>query len=364
MRRVIPIDSNQIVNQQKNNCLKYLSKMYDTTLDNFPFTSFISLIVTIISVCMFSINLSVINHTFKKYNFNLYYDNYYIIFIACVIILHSLVFIHGICISTIETIRENKLKCLKCLQKRNCITNYTLRIIWGIIGTICLSILYFCTISGLIVSSFSTLLSYFLKQSCWILFHKIDKLILKSNDYITQAKIQLLKADNITLSILNKYDKMIHFNNLLRDSVMGEMYVISEEEYNGGYIDRDMNNHYHFESEKSYHMRKLTELFDPKTEILKGRDYISVLNNTITNTEQQIIHYQDYSNYMEEVCYDFASIYNNFYDILISIILLTVSGYFIFATHYKYFSIYNYEIQLIQKEKNNRDDEYSSDDEV
>ena len=88
-------------------------------------------------------------------------------------------------------------------------TNYTLQILWGIFGTICLSILYFCTISGLIISSFSTLLSYFLKQSCWLLFQKIDQLILKSNNYITQAKIQLLKADNITLSILNQYDKMI-----------------------------------------------------------------------------------------------------------------------------------------------------------
>ena len=368
MRRVIPMNPNQTVNQRQNNYLKYLSKMYDSTLDNFPFTSFISLIVTIVSVCIFSNNLSVINHTFQKYNFNLYYDNYYIIFITCVTILHSLVFIHGICISTIETIRENKLKCLKwfkCLQKKNCVTSYTLQIIWGIIGTVCLSILYLFTISGLIISSFSTLLSYFLKQSCWLLFQKIDQLILKSNSYITHAKNALSHADNITLSILNKYDKMVHFNNIVKDSVIGEISIITKNEYD---VFQKPNNDF----EKSYHMRQLTELFDPKfnpkfdptTEILKGRDYISVLNNTIINTEQQITHYFHYSNYMEEVCYDFAGIYNNFYNILISIVLLSISGYFIFATHYKYFSIYNYEIQLIKKEKNNDNYEYSSDDEV
>ena len=92
----------------------------------------------------------------------------------------------------------------------------------------------------------------------------------------------------------------------------------------------------------------------------QSTEYIILTSPSLAEAADSLV--QLYSNYMEEVCYDFAGIYNNFYGILISIILLTVSGYFIFATHYKYFSIYNYEIQLIQTEKNNEED--SSNDEV
>ena len=98
--------------------------------------------------------------------------------------------------------------------------------------------------------------------------------------------------------------------------------IITKNEYND--VFQKPNNDF----DKSYHMRQLTELFNPKfnptTEILKGRDYISVLNNTIINTEQQITQYFHYSNYMEEVCYDFVDIYNNFYNILISIVNILV----------------------------------------
>ena len=64
MRKIIPIGSNQHVNQPKY-CLKYLSKIYDTTLDNFPLTSFISVVITIVSVY---IGLFI----YKKSNFKKY----------------------------------------------------------------------------------------------------------------------------------------------------------------------------------------------------------------------------------------------------------------------------------------------------
>ena len=49
-----------------------------------------------------------------------------------------------------------------------------------------------------------------------------------------------------------------------------------------------------------------------------------------------------------EICYDYASIYDNLYMITIGSGLILISHFVMFAVHYKYFSVWNYEVRLVE----------------
>ena len=48
----------------------------------------------------------------------------------------------------------------------------------------------------------------------------------------------------------------------------------------------------------------------------------------------------------ESVCYDYSNIYDSLYLISIGTGLLLLAQFIMFAVHYKYFSVWNYEVKL------------------
>ena len=178
--------------------------------------------------------------------------------------------------------------------------------------------------------------TFILQYSCKFLSNKIILFVTSSDKYISKAKYQLLYAHNVTDSILFEYQKMVNLQEMVQQSAMKQVSEI--------YIDNDKE--FHFEFRKR---RLLENNFNPELEIAKGKGYLDVLNQTIINTEININNYIEYGKHYEEMCYDFSGLHDNFYYIFISFVLLTISGYFIFANHYKYFSVYNYIIHLVKK---------------
>mgnify|MGYP006113105699 FL=1 len=53
----------------------------------------------------------------------------------------------------------------------------------------------------------------------------------------------------------------------------------------------------------------------------------------------------------KQYCLDFASLYTAFYYILIASLFLLASELIVFAVHTKYFSAWNYEVQLMEMEQ-------------
>ena len=63
------------------------------------------------------------------------------------------------------------------------------------------------------------------------------------------------------------------------------------------------------------------------------------------------MYYEEQYTIVEQYCFDFASLYTAFYYILIASLFLLASELIIFAVHTKYFSAWNYEVQLMNMEQ-------------
>ena len=48
------------------------------------------------------------------------------------------------------------------------------------------------------------------------------------------------------------------------------------------------------------------------------------------------------------MCEDYASIYYSLNSVLVGCIILLISHYIMSAVHYKYFSVWNYEVKLVR----------------
>ena len=91
-----------------------------------------------------------------------------------------------------------------------------------------------------------------------------------------------------------------------------------------------------------------TTNFDPIQQIADGRSIISILNESIFQTESQIQYYGEQLSTAEAVCYDYSGLYDYLYLITLGAGLLLISQFIMFAVHYKYFSVWNYEVKLIK----------------
>ena len=350
MNKINPENLIKNSKQKLSKCLKLSSKIYDVSFDNFPISSLLSFILTLSAFILSFYHLNEIEPIFTKYNINNKYKNYYIYFLAFITFTHLLSFLHGISISVIETIREWQFrKCKKyCRKYKKLIKtdsfqhNYNyFQITWGILGTIFLFVSYIITVSSLVLSSITIIIVYILKYSCEELSNKLELFRYTSQEYIYKAKYQLENANNITANILSEYQKMVNLQEMFKESSLqkvNEMYTVSNDiEYTP-------------EHNEMYPRMLLQQRFNPEVEIAKGKSYLQILNQTIIYTENNINQYISHGKYYEEVCYDFSGLYDHFYYIFIAFVLLVISSYFVFANHYKYFSLYNYIIKLVDND--------------
>ena len=88
--------------------------------------------------------------------------------------------------------------------------------------------------------------------------------------------------------------------------------------------------------------------FNPLQKISEGRSVLSTLNSSIYESEKQVEYYSTLLDYAEKICYDYGSLTDEFYLIAIGAGLLLVSHFIMFAAHYKYFTVWNYEAKLIR----------------
>ena len=89
-----------------------------------------------------------------------------------------------------------------------------------------------------------------------------------------------------------------------------------------------------------------TNEFNILNELSKGQSVISILNKTIIETENQLTYYEDVFSKSLNVCYDYGNIYDSFNYITIGLLLLLMSHLLMTSAHYKYFSVWLYEVKL------------------
>tara|TARA_A100000164_G_C21913327_1_gene776870 strand:- start:618 stop:1808 length:1191 start_codon:yes stop_codon:yes gene_type:complete len=350
------VNFNDIISGLKKwfNCLFFI---YDVSLDNFPFASSIGLFITVTATVIISTALNSCNEFLLKYDCTMSnYLSYHIYGLLTFILIHIAVFCHGLSVCILESSREccladkvgcSKSSCCKCIE--SC-AQISCQVIWGVIGTLMLWILYFISILLIILSSLSTLTSYIFKESCYIFTEKINLLVNESTVYLNKAKLYLHKSDNITRSFLLQYNKFKSIQELYLNSGMNEISNYQNTIYDKKQEEESMMwERNEFNERNNYNMRKLySNTFDPSTELEKGRSFISVFNETIIKTESKINYYTNEAKYIEEFCYDYSNLYDNLYLISLGIVLILISQYIMYAAHYKYFTAWNYEIKLIK----------------
>lgn len=355
-------------------CLKTTSFLYDVTLDNIPFGAIIGLVITVIACFNISYGLQGCQNILMKYNTNMgSYLSYFVATLSSYLAIHSGVLLHGVSVCSLESSREcchkKEAGCYYCCCKdKNSKTGKKCRVyqscaqigcqlFWGVFGTVAMTGLYLSSIAMLVFSSISTIVSYILDKSCYLYTQKLNLLVNKTNLYLVQAKQQLVNADSTAVNILAQYNSFVDLKQDFENSAMGQVTNISNPPYMEPMDDGTKTQ---FWAPEKYHHdcdnmgRRLSEsVFNPTVEIAKGRSVIDTLNASIAETEMQYQYYQTQAKVAETACYDLAGIYDSLYLILIGVLLLLISSYIMFAVHYKYFSAWNYEMQLIKKEKNN-----------
>jgi hypothetical protein len=370
------VDIHDIFNKC-NSWLKYISFLYDVSIDNLPVGAIIGLTLTIISTVLISTGINNSNSTILKHNNNDKvgsFISYYSFSLAGFIILHVCVLLHGISIMTLETLREVKqideVGCYCCCKNKKtlfgkfcrCIqkcARVSTQAVWGVFGTIFMFLFYFLSVSYFVVSSVSTTVSYFLNKTCNLFSQTINKYKKLSLEYVSKAKQHVNSADAIALTILSEYNNWINLQQKFLDSGLGQINNIDGPTYNDSpeqvtLWEPEKPGVYEYEQDvynNNCHCgRKLTTQnltkFNPIQQIANGRSAISILNESIYQTEQQINYYDSQFKIAEEICYDYSSIYNSLYLISIGTGLLLLAQFIMFAVHYKYFSVWNYEVKL------------------
>jgi hypothetical protein len=370
------VDINDIFNKC-NSWLKYISFLYDVSIDNLPFGAMVGLTLTIISTALISTGVNDSTSVIVKHNSDQNiskFISYYSFTIAGFIILHLCVLLHGISIMTLETLREakqaeevgcyccckNKKTCLgrfcRCIQK---CARISTQAIWGVFGTIFMFLFYFLSVSYFVVSSISTSVSYLLNKTCNMFSKKINEYKKLSITYIKKAKIHVNSADAVALTILSEYNNWVNLQKTFLDSGLGQLNDIEGsgnldspeqvqlwEPKEPGIYEYDKQMYNDCRCQRKLLISNNISDFNPIQQIADGRSILSILNESIYQTEQQINYYDSQFKIAEEICYDYSSLYDSLYLISIGTGLLLIAQFIMFAVHYKYFSVWNYEVKL------------------
>jgi len=341
-------------------CFKTSSYLYDVSLDNLPGGSIIGLTMTIIAAILITTGLYTIKSVMSEHidtTIISKMEYFYNIGLTGFILLHSCILLHGISICSLETSRElcqaKEVGCYCCCKNKNTklgkgcrifqkCSQVSTQLIWGVTGTILMIIFYGISIIFFVFSSISVQTSFIFKNSCSIFIKTIYNAKKNSLIYIQKAKNNINSADSAALMILSEYNAWINLKQKYLDSGMGQM--------NESYTPLDSNQELWKPDPYMDMGRKLTTTieFNPIKNIANGRSTLAILNESIYETEKQINYYSEQFYIAEKACYDYSELYDDFNIILIGAALLLLSHFIMFAVHYKYFSVWNYEAKLLK----------------
>ena len=329
------------VSKRCKSCFNTMSFIYDVSLDNIPLGAIIGLIITIIAATFISDGVNNSSTIVLKYNSNENLQNfikYYSFSLAGFIILHICVLLHGCSITALETSRElyqkdevgcycccknkkSKLgSCCRCFQK---CAQISTQVIWGTLGTLFMFVFYFFAICFFVMSVLSTTISYYLTKTCSVFSKAIFQYKSSALLYIKEARSYVNSADALALTILSKYNKWINIQNNFLNSGMGQIMSVESPTYIEGpeqkalWMPEEPGHKDYIPQENCNCFRNLmsynTTNFDPIQQIADGRSIISILNESIFQTESQIQYYGEQLSTAESVCYDYSGLYDHLY---------------------------------------------------
>ena len=380
------------IRQHALSCFYMMEYFYDVSIDNLPFGAIIGFVLTLIAFATSTVGINKSLNVVMQYNNNEYvqgFNEYYMFVFITLIMLHLAVLLHGCSITVLETSREccqiNEVGCYCCCKKRNTIkgrlcrifqgaTQHFVQIVWGILGTFLMFVYYGLVIMSFVISLGMATVSYIFRQQCDSFINMMELLKIKSQNYIKLAKKYVIKADNMSWFVLSQYNQWVDMKQRFLDSSLNTMknithplhienpvektmwepepepepiiynFPIKDHEYgdiayNGNVLNRNLlevNNNANYTG------------FDPILEIGNGRDILSVLNASIYEAEKQVVYYSSQIHNAASMCEDYSSIYHSLYSVVVGCIILLVSHYIMSAVHYKYFSVWNYEMKLVR----------------
>ena len=342
---------------------------FDSSVDNFPIGGLVGLGITITSCMFMSAAMVQISFTIKNYDpsgIARQYLGYYVFAMIFFIGVHSAVFLHGLSTGILETQREccgakaggsgAGCKCCCCKKRSPCAWFCVLlekfaqkgcQLVWAIIGTVLLIVIYVIGLVLLLVSTLMTGATFGMTYSCGLFSDLVKQYISIVKDYMAIAKDALGQTDAMMSATLDKYQKWNNVQKQFSDSGVGQVSKVA------GFGEPNFVSSTP-QPQTSYRMLtpwRGRRLFDPEVEIENGRTIVSVLNQTIFESEAQLVYSEQQYTIVEQYCLDFASLYTAFYYILIASLFLLASELIVFAVHTKYFSAWNYEVQLMEMEQ-------------
>jgi hypothetical protein len=373
-------------------CFRTMEYFYDVSIDNLPLGAMIGFTLTLIASVIVKVGINESLDVVMKYNKNAYvegFDEYYMTVFLTLILLHLAVLLHGCSITVLETSREicqiSEVGCYCCCKKRNTskgrlcrifqgVTQHIVQVVWGTVGTFLMVLYYGVVIASFVISLGMTSLSYIFTKQCGEFKNMIEILKDKSIKYIKLAKKYVVKTDNTAWFVLSQYNKWVDMKQRFLDSSLNTMknisqpfqienpaektmwqpepepepiiynFPVKDQEfgdivYNGNVINRKL---FGVDGNTNY------TGFDPILEIGNGRSILSVLNTSIHEAEKQVIYYSSQMHNASIMCEDYASIYYSLNSVLVGCIILLISHYIMSAVHYKYFSVWNYEVKLVR----------------
>lgn len=339
----------------KNHCetfLNFIYYVYDLSIDNLPMGSFIGMLITITGISLILNGVAASSDVVLKYNEDLYvFKQYYYVSVFSFFLLHAAVFLHGISIFILESRREicqiEEVGCYCCFKKKSTLRSVckccqicarkTIQTVWGVMGTILMFVFYFLVIGFFIASLSSTSVSFLLNNNCDSFSNMIVRYKNVSLDYIQDAKMHVNSADSTALMIIGKYNNCMNMKTQYIDHGFDRIYENKQFAFMEGP-----------ERRQKYTPQEPKLNYNPMEKLSEGREVLAILNETIYQTELQIDYYDEQLAIFEKLCYDYASIYDSLYMITVGSGLLLISHFVMFAVHYKYFTVWNYEVRLVE----------------
>ena len=252
--------------------------------------------------------------------------------------------------------RSASMNCACCEQGRHCAcfcrglekcAQRGCQVLWALLGTALLFVIYIVGLVLMVASTVTSALSWGLHNSCRIFSGVIDSYIVAVKHYIALAKASLARGDSTMAEVLQQYQDWQNIQTQFSNSGVATLATVVPV-HTQSTIDAP---------KPIVFGRRLSGvppgrmLFDPEHEIKNGRSIISTLNETIFQSEAQIIYYEEQVGVVEGYCVDFGALYTAFLYILVAAFCLLISELIMFAVHTKYFSSWKYEVLLMEQEE-------------
>ena len=345
--------------------MKLLTWCYESSVGAWPLGATLGLGITIFGTSLTSLGMYSISELAYKYDESGLvneYLSYYILASILFIGTHSAVFLHGLSTGILKwqhrccQKRSASMNCACCEQGRHCAcfcrglekcAQRGCQVLWALLGTALLFVIYIVGLVLMVASTVTSALSWGLHNSCRIFSGVIDSYIVAVKHYIALAKASLARGDSTMAEVLQQYQDWQNIQTQFSNSGVATLATVVPV-HTQSTIDAP---------KPIVFGRRLSGvppgrmLFDPEHEIKNGRSIISTLNETIFQSEAQIIYYEEQVGVVEGYCVDFGALYTAFLYILVAAFCLLISELIMFAVHTKYFSSWKYEVLLMEQEE-------------